>query len=332
MKNTLKLATLILGVVLISCGGKSITPTPRTAQSTVVSGCTAPPASPTPTARPTATPTVKPTPIPGTWINGVTTDDSTVNTPQQLDALSSLHKHVMVRTVFDMPSGGGPVATDYLPSIKSMSQVSDVMGLINDSSTMSSTSLSTIQARITEYLGALGPYVKVWEVGNEINGNWLGSNVIAKVEATYDAVKSAGKSTSLTLYYENPATPGYDMIPWVDTNIPAGNRMRTGLDYVFVSYYEDQNGGHQLTQTELNTMFSALAIRFPNAKLGIGECGWGSTVPSNAATRAALLQRCYGYRVPSVPQYVGGNFYWQFRETGIPKTQPDWGVINNLIQ
>ena len=76
--------------------------------------------------------------------------------------------------------------------------------------------------------------------------------------------------------HENPPTPGYEMISWemiswVDRYIPPGHRMRSGLDYVLVSYYEDQNAGHQLTQSELDTMFAALATRFTSANLGFGE-------------------------------------------------------------
>ena len=64
----------------------------------------------------------------------------------------------------------------------------------------------------------------------------------------------------------------------------------------------------------LETIFSGLASRFPNAKVGFGECGWGNGVPSSAATRAALYQRFYGYRVPTVPAYVGGGFLWAWAE------------------
>jgi len=313
----------------LSNSSTNVIPTPgASAKGTLISS---------PSVSSTANPAPKPTQLltPVSWIWGVTTDDPTVNTAQQVDALRSFQKRVTVRTVFNMPSGGGPVATDYSPSIAAIAQVADVMGLINDSSTMASTSLATIQDRIAEYLSVLGNSVKIWEVGNEVNGNWLGNGVVPKIEAAYDAVKAAGKTTALTLYYENPPTPGYDMIPWVDANIPVGNRMRTGLDYVFVSYYEDQNGGHQLTQPELDGMFSALAARFPNAKLGFGECGWGITIPAiggGDAVRAALLQRFYSYRVPSVTAFVGGNFYWHFRQTMTPKTLPDWGILNALIQ
>jgi hypothetical protein len=269
------------------------------------------------------------------WVFGVTTDDPTVNTSQQVDALSSFAQRVMVRTVFDPPAGGSPTAADYVPSVTSISGVADVMGLMVDSSEMSNMTLATVQARATEYLNALGNVVSVWEIGNEVNGNWLGAGVLPKIEAMYDTMKAAGKQTALTVYYENPATAGFDMLPWIDANIPPGHRMRTGLDYILVSYYEDENNGHQLTQTELNTIFSGLAGRFPNAKVGFGEFGWGEKIPpagSGDATRAALIRRFTGYRVPTVPAYIGAGFYWDFRQTMVPKSDPDWTVFDTLIQ
>ena len=265
------------------------------------------------------------------WVWGVTTDDATAQTASQVSAVAAFSKRVTIRTVFDPPVGGSPVATDYLSSVQALSAKADVMGLPVDSSAMSQLTTAAIGARIAEYLAALGQYVRIWEIGNEVNGNWLGQDVITKVETMYDAAKTAGKLTALTLYYEKPPTPGYEMISWVDQNIPPGHRMRSGLDYVLVSYYEDQNAGHQLTQSELDTMFSALAARFTSASLGFGECGWGGQIPSDNATRTALIQRFYGYRVPSVPPYIGGCFYWHFLQTMVPNGTPDWTALQSLM-
>jgi len=264
--------------------------------------------------------------FPTGWIWGVTTDDPTVNTSAQVAALSSLPRRTAVRCVFDPPEP----ASYYLAATNAIAAVADVMGQPIDSSEMSGQSLATVKSRIADYLNVLGGSVAVWEVGNEVNGNWLGSGVVPKITAMYEAAKAAGRKTAMTFYYENPATPGYDMLPWIDSNIPAGNEMRTGLDYVLVSYYEDANGGHQLTQTELNTIFGGLAARFPNAKVGFGEFGWGNKVPTDPATRSALLQRFWDYRVPTVPAYVGAGFYWEFRQTMVPDTLPDWSVLDTL--
>ncbi len=265
------------------------------------------------------------------WLWGITTDDPTVQLASQLSSVAAFPRRVTIRTVFDPPMGGSPAASDYLQSVRALSDKGDVMGLPVDSSAMSQLTTVAIGARIAEYLSTLGPYVRIWEIGNEVNGNWLGQDVITKIETMYDAAKAAGKLTALTLYYENPPTPGYEMISWVDRNIPPGHRMRSGLDFVLVSYYEDQNAGHRLSQSELDTMFAAIATRFTSASLGFGECGWGDQIPSDEATRAALIRRFYGYRVPSVPAYSGGCFYWHFRQTMVPSGTSDWTVLQSLM-
>jgi hypothetical protein len=270
----------------------------------------------------------------GRTIWGVTTDDPNGKTAQQVEALRALPRRTTLRTVFDPPGGGHPTASDYAQSVSLLATVADIMGCVVDSAAMTRFSVAAIQARIAEYVEALNESVSIWEIGNEVNGNWLGSDVMAKVEVMYDSVKRAARPTALTLYYESPATPGHDMISWVDEHIPSGHRMRTGLDYVLVSYYEDQSGSHQLSQVEVDGIFAALADRFPNAQLGFGECGWGGTIPpspSGDAARAALLERFYGLMVPSVPNYIGGVFYWHFRQTMVPKTSSDWSVLKALM-
>lgn len=295
---------MLLTAFVLSCGGGS-------------QGESAP--APTPTS---------PAPASVGRVVGVTTDDPTVGTADQVDALAALPRRAMVRTTFDL----GRSPSDYVASISAISRVADVMGQPLDSSDMSRLGPAGVRARIDQYIAALGDTVSVWEVGNEVNGNWVGPDPMAKVEAMFDAAKSAGRRTALTLYYENPPTPGFAMIPWVDEHIPEGHRMRSGLDYVLVSYYDDQNAGHQLTQPEMDAIFTALARRFPNARLGLGEFGWGKSIPTADVERAALIRRFYGYRVPSVPSYIGGGFYWHFRQTMAPRSRPDWTVLNEAFQ
>ena len=306
-----RFAATLLTTVLVSCGGggqSAATPTATT---------------------PTVTPAATPGPVSASvgLVAGVTTDDPTVRTAEQVDALASLPRRVMARVTLDV---GTPVAS-YVASVADIAKVADVMAEPLDSSAMSGISAVAARARIDQLMGALGNTVSVWEVGNEINGDWVGADAMAKVEAMYDAARSAGRRTALTLYYENPASPGFDMLPWVDAHMPQGHRMRAGLDFVFVSYYEDQNAGHRLTQAELDTIFDGLARRFPNAKVGFGEFGWGKSIPSSDSTRAELIRRFYGYRLPSVPSYIVGGFYWHFRQTMSPRTRPDWAVLSDAV-
>jgi hypothetical protein len=78
-------------------------------------------------------------------------------------------------------------------------------------------------------------------------------------------------------------------------------------------------------------MFSALAARFPNAYLGFGECGWGLGAPRDFATRAALYQRFYEYRCPAVPAFMGGCFFWEFRQLMVPDTTDDYKELVRIM-
>jgi hypothetical protein len=254
------------------------------------------------------------------WL-GATTDDPNTDTAAQVDALAALPRRVAVRVVLDQ----GTAPADYAASVRRLAAVAEVMALPLDSSDMAKVDATQAGERARRYLEALQD-AAIWEVGNEVNGNWVGTDPVGKIESMFDAAKGYGKKTALTFYYENPATPGHDMLPWIDAQIPAGHRLRTGLDYVLVSYYEDQNGGHKLAQAEIDAMFSGLAKRFPNARVGFGEFGWGGKIPSDPAVRAELIERFQSY-TSSEPAFVGGGFYWHFRQTMSPRNKPDFELL-----
>lgn len=257
------------------------------------------------------------------WI-GATTDDPNTNTAAQVEALAALPRRIALRVVLDR---GTPPA-DYVASVRKLAAVADVMALPLDSSEMARVDAAHAGQRARRYMEALQDAAPIWEVGNEVNGNWLGAGTVGKIEAMFDVAKAHGKQTALTFYYENPATPGHAMLPWIDAHIPAGHRLRDGLDYVLVSYYEDQNGGHRLTQAEIDSIFSGLARRFPKAGVGFGEFGWGGRIPSDPAVRAELISRFQGYR-SSEPAFIGGGFYWHFRQTMSPMSKPDFELLRN---
>jgi hypothetical protein len=255
------------------------------------------------------------------WL-GATTDDPNTDTAAQVDALAALPRRIALRVVLDR---GTPPA-DYVDSVRKLAAVADVMALPLDSSEMAKVNAAQAGDRARRYLDALQDAAPIWEVGNEVNGNWVGTDTVGKIDAMFDAAKAYGKRTALTFYYENPATPGHDMLAWIDANIPVGHRLRSGLDYVLVSYYEDQNGGHRLTQAEIDTIFSGLAQRFPHAKVGFGEYGWGRKLPTDDAVRADLIERFQSY-TSSEPAFVGGGFYWHFRQTMAPASKPDFELL-----
>ena len=121
-----------------------------------------------------------------------------------------------------------------------------------------------------------------------------------------------GGKTALTLYYNEDcwSAPENEMFTWAETNLPAS--LRQSLDWVLVSYYEDDCNG---LQPDWESVLAKLAIDFPNSKLGIGECG-----TTKAASKAEYVNRYYSMKV-SQPRFVGGFFWWYYRQDMVPYTK-----------
>ncbi|HBI8622231.1 TPA: hypothetical protein K8962_005061, partial [Escherichia coli] len=118
----------------------------------------------------------------------------------------------------------------------------------------------TYTDRTNELVGTLKNVVDVWEIANEINGEWLradptGPNSVAASEeqdignmvaAAHDIVKAAGGLTAVTMYYndDGKGTNCYELPmdswrTWAQTYLPA--RVRQGADYALFSYYPYQD-------------------------------------------------------------------------------------------
>ena len=250
---------------------------------------------------------------------GVTIDDIS-SLSAITDSLSRLSRTATTRIVFDEYVA----ASYYRAAAVAINKVSYVMGEILDSQYMTTVSVQGYKDRTNEYLSTLGDVVDIWEIGNEINGEWLGNNtdVVAKMTGAYDIVKGQGRTTALTLYYNKDcwSKSSNEMFTWTEANVPA--RMRQGLDYVLISYYEEDCNN---LKPDWNAVFTRLATLFPSAKLGFGEVG-----TSKADKKAAYLQSYYALK-PPVANYVGGYFWWYFRQDMVPYTQPLWNTLNNAI-
>jgi len=252
--------------------------------------------------------------------------------------------------------------TTALQTLKSQSRPPFLLGEVLDSSYQGCFTTTTAQQRWSDYVSTLGSYVDMWEVGNEINGNWLDSqdaggtgqiscpwttpkttdaNVVTDMINAYNTVKAAGKLAELTLYYpgagsscDSPAS--FDPITWVETNVPAN--MRNGLDYVFVSYYhQDCTAGTDPSASAWGTFFTQVQNLFPNAKIGFGEWGY-STKKLTGSTLTTLLNQGYSmdpYPLPFSQNFVSGVFFWEWADTAVPynsKPGSVWEVVNTDMQ
>ncbi|HMQ81191.1 MAG TPA: hypothetical protein PKD94_16615, partial [Ignavibacteria bacterium] len=181
-------------------------------------------------------------------------------------------------------------------------------------------------ARTDEYMNTLGNKVDIWEIGNEVNGEWLGNkdSVKAKINYAFNKANQLQYRTALTLYYNKDCweNPQNEMFRWVNTNISP--EMKQGLNYVFVSYYEDDCNN---LQPNWQRVFDSLHVIFPNSNLGIGECG-----TTNAALKETYINRYYKMHI-TTPKYIGGYFWWYYRQDCVPWTnKPLWGIIEYAIR
>jgi hypothetical protein len=167
------------------------------------------------------------------------------------------------------------------------------------------------QLRTFCFIERLDRFVDIWEVGNEVNGEWADegckknkndeckskydkkkdkhfpdSNVfpkrtIDKIEYAISLAVKKDKPVALTLLHQPQCTTwdDNDMFIWSRANIT--NYIRQNTDYLFVSYYEYNCNKGEGTQAEgywEKSVFNTLNTLeyFPNANLGFGEVGYPS--------------------------------------------------------
>ena len=262
-------------------------------------------------------------------VYGVTVDDIS-DVSAIVSALSALPHKATTRVVFDETQQ----PAYYAQAVPAVHAVSFVMGEILDSAFVKDISVADYASRTSAYLAAFPSSVDIWEVGNEINGNWLDTtsggvaDVVGKMTGAFDLVRAGGGRTALTLYGCSDADPAHDMFQWAKANVPA--RMLSGLDYVLVSYYE---GDCASPRSDWPSVFHQLRQMFPSAGIGFGEVGdvdKNGLDIADASAEAPYLQRYYGMQIAE-PGYVGGYFWWYFYEDMVPSTKPLFAVLSAAL-
>ncbi len=263
-------------------------------------------------------------------IVGVTVDDLS-RLPAVLDSLRALPRRTWVRVVFNVGPGRATDPGPYVRAAGQVAAVGPVLGELVDSSDLRRVTVEQVAARTAAYVRALRRSVAVWEVGNEVNGDWTGAraDVARKVLIAYDTVHRLGGRTALTLYENRGCGDGpgeLSPVAWARRYLPA--RLRAGLDFVLLSYYEPQCAGQRPSPREWARRFFALHRLFPRARLGFGEIGLPEpATPSTRATAASIITYYYGLRL-GLPYYVGGGFYWYFAEDMVPRrSSPLWAAL-----
>jgi hypothetical protein len=263
---------------------------------------------------------------------GVTLDNTADISSTTLDAevasLRALPAMPVARVVMDV----GTKPEVYARAVSALQPVAYLMAELGDSSEMKNQSVAAYrrfeQSLVTAYRGT----VDLWEIGNEVNGEWVGSTQkeVAKITDAYESVTAVGGATALTLYY-NPdcwTKSSHEMFTWAQANIPP--QIKAGIDDVLISYYPDDCNNFWPTQEGWQSVFDQLHAMFPNAKLGFGESGI-STDKGSPAAKAALLSKYYTLSITG-DDYVGGYFWWYYAEDALPyEGNVVWNALASAI-
>ncbi|EPH06256.1 hypothetical protein HMPREF1531_00906 [Propionibacterium sp. oral taxon 192 str. F0372] len=261
----------------------------------------------------------------------------TVDTVDNLDAIvaavDALPETPTVRIVFDPKNG----PEYYAAAVAALKERAFLMGELLDSTGIASLNVDQVRARAEAYYAAFGDTIDIWEVGNELNGEWAGTGpaeINAKVTAAHRVISDHGGTTAITLnYWSSSDCYSQDWektIPYAET-IPA--QVREETDYLLLSAYETACKPPQHpTASQIAETLVALGKIFPNADLGIGEIGAQGTeddLPKDPtlAEKKAIAEHWIGMndtlksRVGE--RFVGGWFWWYFCRDAVARPQND---------
>ena len=286
-----------------------------------------------------ARPRSLPLPLHGLTLERVTPLPATVR------AVAAHRAHPTVRLVFQR--GTGPAA--YARAVRRLRPHASLMGEVVDSTAVRALSVSAYRKRTRAYVNRFGARIDLWEIGNELNGEWLGRprRINAKVLAAYRVVEKehTGLRSAITLNYW-PSRDCYAK-PW-EATLRFARRMpgevRHGVDYVFLSFYETAcEPVARPSARKVGRTFAALKRIFPRARVGFGEIGAqrrSDGLPSNPtlAEKQRVAKRYYGMhqtlRHRLGRRYVGGYFWWYYADDAVPRHRPRslWPTLDRLFR
>jgi len=265
-------------------------------------------------------------------------------------ALSKHTKRPTTRIVFQ--KGDAPSA--YTNAVSTLRNTSYIMGEILDSTALGKTSVADYKLRTADYVNTFKNNIDIWEVGNELNGAWVGSDpavIRSKVKAAYDVVevdnKALGLRSAITLNYwpsSNCYGKSWEVTQtFADALAAAYPDIKNGVDYIFLSFYETAcTPPERPTVEQFKAIFKSLSVTFPNAKLGMGEIGAqgqdDEVATPSLAKKQDIAKYYYGMNAAlkstfAPGKYVGGYFWWYYYQDAVPfdKSNSMWSSIEQAF-
>jgi len=181
--------------------------------------------------------------------------------------------YAWIRVVFDY--GQGPATYASLINYAKTKGIK-VLGQPVDSSYDRNYTRAQYKQRFIDFITAF-PQIDAWEVGNEVNGEWLSSDIAGKIAdaAAEVRARAPGKPTLLTLFWQlNTSSVPNSMFTWVQDKLPSSTRDL--IDVITVSQYQEQAP----MGVFFDQMMKRVQAEFPSANSGIGSRVRGSGGPT----------------------------------------------------
>ena len=229
-------------------------------------------------------------------MNGITFDST-----EKLEAickfLDTCKSRPTVRLICDMRKDGF-TWHQLMEPCKEISKRADIMIMVADSINVKDISPKNYEVRTQNAIDSYGQWAKYFEIGNELSGDWLGSDsaIYDKVKRAGAVVKRAGFPRVITWFYD-AARPA-EMISYM-RNYPQE------AEYHLLSWYPYWA---TVITRDWNKIFSDMVALVPGAKVGFGEFGTEPREQSDKYT-ADFITSIYAIQ-PTVPNWIGGGFYW----------------------
>lgn len=256
-----------------------------------------------------------------------------------LSVIRSSEKKLTVRVVIQHNFS----IEQYRQAIEALRPHAYIMVEVLDATNWAPANAESLKDLTEQAISSFGDKVDIWEIGNELNGSWLGNSpqeINQKVEAAYDVVKAHGGRTAITLNYWSHRgcyEKSWENLGSFVKTMPQKLRQ---VDYMFLSVYEFScSPAQRPSADELSATLKQLGKTFSSAKLGIGEIAANGPNDDNGEsslrTKQRIAKRYYGMQnelAQSIGnRYVGGYFWWYFYEDAVTRSAPMWPTLKQLL-
>lgn len=216
-----------------------------------------------------------------------------------ITTLKSLKRKIHVRIVFDLNVD----LSEYKIPVQEISKYAFIVGMVCDSFYVKNLTPFQYFSRCLCLKDLYQSYVSIWEIGNEINGDWLGKEIERKLES--GLMVFAGQQKAITLYADEKES----YYKFINDNFDLLSKMQ----YIFISEYPEDNNEHHVDLKR----FAKEMLKF-NAYWGFGECG--TKIKSKKVSEFRRYYKTIQTAYFKEPNFVGGYFWWyqkDFMKNGI---------------